>query len=237
MKKNNLDDITFIVPVRNEAVNITLFYETINTLYTNYNVIFIYDFKNDNSINELIHISTINSNVKYLYSKKKGIRESIIYGLNNVKTKNVGVLLADDLGILYKLDILHSLVIKNPEKIISGTRYTKGGKRMYGSFVEIIFSKTANLIFKILYNLDDATTAFKFGNLETIKSIYNKTVNNNWSINLEVAFIAKKNNIEIIFVPIISIDRLRFGKSTFKLKTWLIQYLKIFLKKLNGKYN
>jgi hypothetical protein len=237
MNKTNLKKTTFIVPIRNEKINVTLFYQTINAIYFNFDVLFVYDLTNENSINELKQINKTNPRVKFIFSKIPGVKRSITLALSHVKSECAGVLLADDLGILYRLDEVVDLLKKNPEAIISATRYTKGGKRMYGSFVEILFSKTANSIFKILYNLDDATTAFRFGKTKKLLKIYNQTKNNDWSINLEISFIAKKNLIPIIFVPIISIDRLRFGESTFKLKTWFYEYILIFLKKIKGGYH
>lgn len=237
MKKIKLEQTTFIVPIRNEKINVTLFYQTINCLYNQFNIIFVYDLKNDNSIRELIKINKIDSRIKFVFSKDAGVKKSITCALNQVKSKFAGILLADDLGIIYKLDEVIYALQKNPNAIISATRYTKGGKRMFGSTIEIIFSTMANFIFKIIYNLDDATTAFRFAKTKLLIKAYNETKNNDWSINLEISFIAKKNGTPIIFVPVISIDRLRFGESTFKLKTWLLQYISIFLKKLKGGYH
>ena len=237
MNKTNLKKTTFIVPIRNEKINVTLFYQTINTLYFNFDVLFVYDLINENSLDELKQINQTNPRVKFIFSKFPGVKKSITFALDHVTSEYVGILLADDLGIIYNLDGVVDLLKKNPKAIISATRYTKGGKRMYGSFIEILFSRTANSIFKILYNLDDATTAFRFGKTKRLIEIYKKTKNNDWSINLEISFIAKENHIPIIFVPIISIDRLRFGESTFKLSSWFCEYILIFLKQIKRGYH
>ena len=47
---------------------------------------------------------------------------------------------------------------------------------------------------------------------------------------------AKKNNYEIIEVPLISIDRIKFGNSTFNLLSWIMKYLKTLTKSIKNLY-
>ena len=55
------------------------------------------------------------------------------------------------------------LAIKNDFDFVSSTRYSKGGKRLGGSLIGSILSRTANKLFNLLSNvpLTDCTTGIK----------------------------------------------------------------------------
>ena len=57
-----------------------------------------------------------------------------------------------------------------------------------------------------------------------------------WAFNLLFISNAKKNNYEIIEVPLISIDRIKFGNSTFNLLSWIMKYLKTLTKSIKNLY-
>ena len=233
--KTNIKNLTLIVPIINEKVNVSLFVYMVNILYSGIEIIFIYEDDNDNSLNEL-NVLKRKFDVKFYKAKSKGIAGSIKTGLEFIKINNiVGVALADDLGLIYILDRINVLFENEKNLVVSTTRYSKGGKRLHGSKIEHLFSLLANtLFFRFVFGLTDATTAFRFAYKDDFEKICKDIDEKSWSFNLYFISNAKKMNYKIKELPVISIDRIKFGKSTFNLFPWIKKYLITIYKSLKN---
>jgi len=113
---------------------------------------------------------------------------------------------------------------------VSATRYAHGGRRLGGSMIGQVLSRTANGLLRIASGtgLSDSTTGIKmfrrsdFGWLtKDIKSV-------GWAVAFEMAINAQLAGLQMGEVPIISIDRLFGGKSSFQLIPWVIGYFGYF---------
>ena len=236
--KKSLKNLVLIVPIKNEKINVTLMTYNINILYSDVEIIFVYDTKSENSLSDLKKLKK-KFKINFIYSKNKGISGSINTALKScVENKLIGIALADDLGVIYQLDIIYKEMfkLKNKKTVLTTTRYSKGGKRLHGSKPEYLLSFLANLFFRLIYKTSDATTACRFAWKKDFYLLSKNINERSWAYNLVFITLAKKKNFKIIEVPIISIDRLKFGNSTFKLFSWIIKYLKVFFKSIKILY-
>ena len=147
--------------------------------------------------------------------------------------------MADDLGIVYQLDEIYKSLSEYDSSnkiLLTTTRYAKGGKRLHGSKIEHIFSIIANFFLKYIYGTTDCTTACRFSFKNNFYDLAKNIEEETWAFNLLFISNAKKNSYKIIEVPLISVDRLKFGNSTFNLFPWIMKYLKTLLKSINNLY-
>jgi hypothetical protein len=115
--------------------------------------------------------------------------------------------------------------------LISCTRYAHGGRRLGGSAVESIVSNVGNKLFRVLCGsvFSDSTTGFKMFRRDIFEKIKLESKPIGWAVVFELAVKAQAQGFKLGEVPIISIDRLYGGKSTFFLGPWFREYIKWFV--------
>merc|ERR1712093_317154 len=104
------------------------------------------------------------------------------------------------------------LIVSDGYEFISGTRYSKGGKRIGGSLLGSILSKTANKLFKTITNfpLSDCTTGIKMMKKDVWNNITLDSKPIGWAFAFELTIKVYINNFKIDEVPMKCVDRL-FG--------------------------
>lgn len=110
---------------------------------------------------------------------------------------------------------------------VSGTRYSKGGKRYGGSIIGRSLSLMANVLMRLKFRngMTDFTTGIKaFKNLHFDKLLIGAN-SVGWSCALTFALNASKLSLSMREVPIVSVDRMLGGSSTFQLRRWVFGYL------------
>src|SRR4029077_7375635 len=92
-------------------------------------------------------------------------------------------------------------------------------------------SRSANRIFRHLSGcrLTDATTGIKMFTREVFDSLHLEARPVGWAVAFEMAIKAQLAGLRLGEVPIVSIDRLYGGKSTFRLGAWTAEYLRWFI--------
>jgi dolichol-phosphate mannosyltransferase len=105
-----------------------------------------------------------------------------------------------------------------------------GGKRLGGSFVGGLLSRVANRIFRLITGLvlTDATTGIKMIRKSAIKRLVIESNPVGWAFAFELSIKAQLEGMKLGEIPLTSIDRLFGGSSTFKLGSWLKEYLRWF---------
>lgn len=164
--------------------------------------------------------------VRFILNESQGVLGAIQTGVKNSNCDYSIVCAADEYLPLLSIDNFYSH-LRSGSDFVSGTRYRKGGKRYGGSYSGRKISWIANaLIRTFLRNeLSDFTTGIKaFKNLHFERlSIGANYVG--WSCSLTFALNAKRMRLSISEVPIISVDRVLGGSSTFQLRKWFFGYL------------
>ena len=136
----------------------------------------------------------------------------------------------DEIFPILSIDRMLNMIVKEDYDFVSGTRYKKGGKRLGGSLIGHMLSLLANRSFSMITNfpLSDLTTGIKMFKKDFFKNVEIQSNPVGWVFAFELTIKAFIMNLKIGEVPLISVDRLFGGESTFKLGKWVKEYLKCY---------
>ena len=225
-------NISIILPIHNEKESLEVMVRLLNSsLKFNHEIIVVYESKNDNSIKIGEKLSKEFSNFKIIQNKyEKGVRFAVQTGVEESRYDIIFITAVDEIFPIISIDKMIKKIVNENYDFISGTRYSKGGLRLGGSFIGAILSRLSNFIFKILTNvpLSDLTTGIKMMRKKIWYEIYLTSKPIGWVFALELSIKVILKNYKIDEIPLKSVDRLFGGKSTFKLGSWTIEYLKWF---------
>jgi len=223
--------ISIVVPVFNEKDTIMVFLKFLKTfLNYKYEVLIVYDDENDSSLHLKKKIKQ--KNIKFIKNNYgKGVSNAVLTGVENSKFKIIAVTTVDEIIPILSFDKMYQLLVEKDYHLVSATRYSLEGRRYGGKFIGSLLSFLANKFFKILTNfpISDLTTGIKIFKKTSFLKIKKFKFNSGWvfAFELSIKFYLKK--MRIGEVPIISVDRLYGGSSSFILLAWLKEYLKCFL--------
>lgn len=225
--------LSIILPVHNERESLEIMIRLLNsTLSFENEIIVVYDDDNDNSIEVAKKLEKDFSNFRIVKNNfGKGVRNAIQQGVDDSKYDIILITAVDEIFPIIAIDkMLEKIVLENFD-LVSGTRYSLGGKRLGGSIIGTILSITANKIFCKLtkFPLNDLTTGIKMMKKNIWQEIDFESKPVGWAFALELSIKAKLNNYKITEVPLKSVDRLFGGKSTFKPLPWIKEYFKWFI--------
>jgi glycosyltransferase involved in cell wall biosynthesis len=220
-----------IIPCKNEKKTITLILPLIEQFSKSIDHIFIVvDGENDSTfagidegLNERIKLHKVQN--KYI-----GISGAIKTVLDKNICEIVGVHPSDEILTVFAIDkFIHAIKVDGFE-LVSGSRYSLGGKRYGGNWIYRIISYTGNLLFRILSlnSITDLTTGIKFWRVDKFSS---KDFNSSdgWNSLSNLTIKAFKNKSKYLEIPIVSVDRaFNEGESSFKnyhIVKWVYKYL------------
>ncbi len=224
--------LTIVMPVRNEGANLKMTLKIINALMElPYEILVAYDSQDDNSIAVAAEMQKKNSAVKPLHNALgRGVINAVRSGVAAAKGEYVLILPADDVGAIFGIGKMLA-EIENGYDLVSATRYAKGGKVVGGTLTSRLLSRLANKLF-ILFagsSMTDSTIGIKIFRREAFGKIDFECKPVGWAFAFEMAIKAQLLGFKISEVPIISINRFYGGTSTFKLKSWILEYIKWFM--------
>ena len=84
------------------------------------------------------------------------------------------------------------------------------------------------MLFRSGSQLSDATTGIKMFTRQTFDSLELQARPVGWAVAFEMAIKAQLAGLRLGEVPIVSIDRLYGGKSTFRVGPWTVEYFRWF---------
>jgi len=175
-----------------------------------------------------------------LNERGPGAVNAIKSGVDAARSENILLLAADELGPVIAIEDMLTLMDDGCE-FVSATRYRYGGRRLGGSLISQILSRVGNFLFQSLSRspFTDLTTGIKMFKKRLFYSLDLEARNIGWAIIFEMAIKVQYANVPLGEVPIISIDRLYGGESTFRPRSWLAEYSRWFIwglrKSLNGR--
>lgn len=223
--------LSVLIPVRNEAQNITPLVSQLSKILSNrahleYEVIFIDDYSSDNTVALLNAISQKNSSIKVItkQSEKIGVGISFKLGVSHCKGENILTMDADFSH--NPSDIPKLLNALNEETdLVIGSRYIKDS-RYYMQSSRKVLSKLFNFFLKHLFQvpISDITSGFRLikkKRLLTLQLVADK-FDMHPEINLKAAF----SHFQIKEVPIVFIQRRR-GKSKLNYLPMLFRYVRL----------
>ncbi len=224
--------LSILLPVRNEGINLRIMLKILRAVVdVPHEVLVVYDSAGDDSV-------TVVNDVRQIYPELQGIRNTLGLGVVNAIRAGIGasegdvilIFAADEVGPVLAIEDMIAL-IRDGCDFVSCTRYAHGGRRLGGSLIGAFLSYSANWLFHRLAAspFTDATTGIKMFRKEIFSSLNLESRPVGWTVAFEMAIKAQHAGLRLGEVPIVSIDRLYGGESTFRLGPWMVEYSRWFL--------
>jgi len=224
--------LTVLLPVRNETMNLRIMLRILRAVLTMpHEIVVIFDSETDTSLPVVEEVRATYPQVYPLLNNiGRGVAGAITSGVRVAKGERILIFAADEVGPVLAIEDMMALMDGGAE-FVSVTRYAHGGRRLGGSVIGQLLSRTANWLLGSVSGmaLTDATTGIKLFRRDDFNRLTEGTSAVGWSIAFEMAINAQLLGLKLGEVPTISIDRLFGGKSSFKLVPWVIGYLGYFV--------
>jgi dolichol-phosphate mannosyltransferase len=224
--------LSVVVPVRNDAPSVQVMVPILRAVIEVPNeVLVVYDDPDDACV-------PVIERLRERFPTLRGIRNDVARGLlpalqlgvTAARGQYVLIYAADEIGPVLAIDRMLRLMDQGCE-FVSATRYAGGGRRYGGSLLGHFLSLTGNTLFRLCSAtaLSDSTTGMKMFRREIFPTLKMTGIGAGWSCAFEMSIRAQLLGLKLGEVPIVSIDRLFGGESTFRPIPWIVAYSKVFL--------
>ncbi len=224
--------LSILLPVRNEGVNLKIMLKILRVVVeVPHEILVVHDTPHDTSIPVVNAIIPDQPQVRLIHNTLgNGVINAIRAGVQESHGEFVLIFAADEVGPVLALQDMLDLMSDGCD-FVSCTRYAYGGRRLGGSFIGGLLSRLANKMFHVLAGsvLSDATTGIKMFRRSVFEKFHLESRPVGWAVAFEMGIKAQVLELKLGEVPIISIDRLYGGKSTFRLTRWFREYLRWFI--------
>jgi len=224
--------LSILLPVRNEGINLRVMVKLLRAVVeVPHELLIVYDFPDDDSIPVVQEMQNHHPNLRLVHNPDgRGVVNAIRAGVEAAVGEYVLLFAADEVGPLLAIEDMLALMEEGCD-LVSCSRYAHGGRRLGGSMIGGALSRLANRLFHRLAGcaLSDATTGIKLFRRSLFHSLCLQARPVGWAVTFEMAMKAQLAGWQLGEVPIISIDRLYGGKSTFRLGPWTGEYLRWFV--------
>tara|TARA_Y100000741_G_C18141209_1_gene513211 strand:- start:169 stop:894 length:726 start_codon:yes stop_codon:yes gene_type:complete len=232
------DLLSILIPVRDEKENVHIISEEINKKIenSNYEIVFINDFSEDSTLEELKKISETNQKVVYFDNKKKGLGGAIDLGIKKSNGKFICIMMADSSDTVEDLNYYYREISSQNLDAVFGSRFIKGGKVVDYPKIKLILNRIGNLLAKILIwtDLNDFTNGFKIYKKQTLINLY-PLVSESFNIFFELPLKTIIRGFKYKIVPISYYNR-TVGEAKFKIdelgSKYMFTLLYCFLEKI-----
>jgi len=214
------------MPVRDEAASIPIVLKKLSAaVETAHEVLIIYDHSEDDSIAAVKSIQPKYPRLRLVYNDLGGgILNALYKGIEAAQGQYILIACVDDIGPVLAIDSMVVLLDQGCD-FVSGTRYDHGGRRLGGSRHGAFLSTFANTLFRLGGSvLSDSTTGFKMFKRRCFRELKLESRRVGWVVAFEIGIKAQLAGFKLGEIPILSIDRLYGGKSTFQALPWFIEY-------------
>lgn len=233
--------IYILIPTFNEKDNIPILKKNFSNLNfsSDFFFVFVDDASSDNTIDVIRKNFDVNTKI-ITKSENLGPGDSFNIGfewiLDNTKDEDLVVTMeadnTSDIRLLEKMIQIHKLGYD----LVLASPYAQGGGFKYTSIFRKIISFSANMLFRLFFNIKVLTLSsfyrvYSIQILKKIKNDYGVIVKEKGFIcMLEILLKSIKLNAKIIEVPMILNSNNREGKSKMKVFKTSISYLKFLFK-------
>lgn len=223
--------LTILMPVRNDGINLRIMLKMLRVVVeVPYEVVIVHDTPEDDSVTVVAEVAGGHSVRTVHNTLGRGVVNAIRAGVAAAQGRYVLIFAADEVGPVLAIEDMLALMDHGCE-FVSCTRYAHGGRRLGGSVVGGVLSRTANRWFHWMAGsvLTDCTTGIKMFRRDQFERLHLESRPIGWAVAFEMAIKAQLLGLTLGEVPIISIDRLYGGKSTFRLGPWTAEYFRWFV--------
>ena len=229
---NNKEPVSIIIPVYNENESLAIMVNILEaSIKFQHEVIIVYDDENDTSLEPARDLMKLYPSIFLVYNDLgRGAQNAVIKGVEKSNYDIVLIAVVDEVIPIVAIKNMLQLICDLNCDFVSGTRYALGGKRYGGSFIGGLLSRTANNLFRWITGLvlTDATTGFKMMRKSAWKKLSIESNPVGWAFAFELSIKAQLMGLRMGEVPVISIDRLFGGQSSFNLGPWVKEYFRWF---------
>ena len=223
--------LTILLPVRNEEMNLRVLLRIFPTAVgCPHEVLVIHDTIDDRSVPVVREAQQAYPGLRPVHNQLgRGVINAIRAGVAEARADIVVILCADDTGPVLVVDDMLALV-REGCGFVSVTRYAHGGRRLGGSLIGGLLSRTANWLFHNIVRspFTDATTGCKMFRKADFKQFDLESRPVGWAFAFEMAIKAQHLGLTLGEVPLVSVDRLFGGQSTFRPGPWIVEYSRWF---------
>lgn len=223
--------LSILLPVRNEGINLKIMLKILRSVVeVAHEVLVVYDRAGDDSAPVVRAMQADYPEIRaVLNSRGVGVLNALKTGVAEARGRYVLIFAADEVGPVLAIEDMLALLEQGCD-FVSCTRYAHGGRRLGGSLVGGALSRLANRMFCRLsgLRLTDATTGIKMFRRDVFEALNLEARPVGWAVTFEMAIKAQLAGLRLGEVPIVSIDRLYGGASTFAVGPWVIEYLRWF---------
>ena len=239
------DLLTILIPVRNEKENVYIIVDEIQKKIknSNFEILFINDFSEDSTKNELEKITKTNPKIIYYDNNRKGLGGAMDLGFQKSKGKYICIFMCDSSDTVEDLNRYYDEIVKKDLDAVLGSRFIRGSKIVDYPFIKLVFNRIGNLMAKFLLwtDLNDFTNGFKIYKKDTLLNLY-PLVSEDFNIFFELPIKTITRGFKYSIIPISYYNR-KVGKAKFKIEELSSKYIftllycffeKILLKKKNS---
>ena len=219
--------VSIIIPVRNEVLAIE---KIINQLENNlgsltYEIIFINDFSEDNTANEINKKIKNKTHIKIYENQKKGLGGAIFEGINKSTGEAVCIMMSDLSDSIDDLKKYYDIIKNEKVDAVFGSRFIDGSKITDYPKKKLILNRIFNLFTKLLFISDynDFTNAFKIYKKTALLNTF-PLVSESFNIFLELPLKIISRKMKYKIIPI-SWNNRKEGTSKFDIKELRSKYL------------
>lgn len=222
--------LSILLPVRNEGINLRIMVKLLKAVVdVPHELVIVYDLSDDDSIQVVRRMQNDYPNLRLVHNQMgRGVVNAIRAGVEAAVGDYVLIFAADEVGPVLAIEDMLALMREGCD-MVSCSRYAHGGRRLGGSVIGGVLSRLANRLFRMAgCAFSDATTGIKLFRRSLFSTLNLEARPVGWAVTFEMAMKAQLAGWKLGEVPVISIDRLYGGKSTFQLGPWTREYLRWF---------
>ena len=219
--------LSIIVPVRDESNTIEDIFNYFNNNLekVDYEVLFINDFSNDDTLVKINAIIKDKKNFRVIDNTKKGLGGAINLGIKKSLGENIAIMMADQSDDINDLIKYNNLMSEENYDAILGSRFTKMSKVRDYPLQKLILNRIFNFFVSLIFlnRYNDYTNAFKIYKKTTLMEIM-PLISESFNIFLEIPLKVISRNYNYKIISINWMGRKK-GESKFKIKELGSKYL------------
>ena len=219
--------LSIIVPVRDESNTIEDIFNYFNNNLekVDYEVLFINDFSNDDTLVKINAIIKDKKNFRVIDNTKKGLGGAINLGIKKSLGENIAIMMADQSDDINDLIKYNNLMNEENYDAILGSRFTKMSKVRDYPLQKLILNRIFNFFVSLIFlnRYNDYTNAFKIYKKTTLMEIM-PLISESFNIFLEIPLKVISRNYNYKIISINWMGRKK-GESKFKIKELGSKYL------------
>jgi len=220
-------DLTILIPVRDEEENVKIISNKIESEISNsnYELLFVNDYSQDNTLSVIEELQLKNNKIRYVNNQKKGLGGAITLGIDSSKGKYLCIMMSDSSDTVQDLNKYYETITSDDLDAVFGSRFIKGGKTIDYPIIKLILNRIGNLLAKFLMwsDLNDFTNGFKIYKKTSLTGLY-PLISESFNIFFELPLKTISRGYKYKIIPISYYNR-TVGEAKFKINELGSKYL------------